>query len=80
MEVEERDNCRACGEVLDVEHLIVTECDDILCGACMGHHDCSICGTAEDSDSDYVPSEEKSSEDETDEDLSGEEEVMSDGD
>lgn len=56
----ETDNCRACGAVLDVEHLVVTECDDILCSACMGHHECSICGTEpseHDSDSEYVTEE-----------------------
>jgi hypothetical protein len=52
----ERDNCRGCGELLDVEYLIVTECEDILCEACAGHHDCSICDSSEhESDSEYTP-------------------------
>jgi hypothetical protein len=53
---EERDTCRGCGELLDVEYLIVTECDDILCSACTAYHDCSICFPSDaDSDSDYNP-------------------------
>jgi len=74
MEVEEIDNCRSCGQVLEVEHLIVTECGDILCAACMGHHDCSTCFPSEhDSDSSYIASEEKSSsEDESEDDYSEE--------
>lgn len=57
---EAEDTCRACGQFLAVEHLVVTECDDILCQGCLSHHDCSICGSeTEDSDSDYEPSEDE---------------------
>lgn len=55
----DRDNCRSCGEELDIEYLIVTECEDILCEACAGHHDCSVCFPSEhDSDSEYTTVEE----------------------
>jgi len=53
---EERDICQSCNEEIDVEHLIVTECDEILCNACTAHHDCSVCFPSEhDSDSEYTP-------------------------
>jgi hypothetical protein len=53
---EETDICQSCGQRLVVEHLIVTECDDILCAACTAHHDCSVCFPSEhDSDSEYTP-------------------------
>lgn len=59
---EETDTCQSCGQRLVVEHLIVTECDDILCAACTAHHDCSVCFPSEhDSDSDYAPTNESGS-------------------
>ena len=64
----EEDNCRACGEMLSTEHLIVTECDDILCASCFSHHECDICGTEPTDDSSYEPSEtSETSEDSDDE-------------
>jgi len=64
----EVDNCRACGVELDVEHLVVTECDDILCNACCMHHECDICTPSEhDSDSDYAPTATSCSEEEEEE-------------
>ena len=68
----EVDNCRACGVELDVEHLLVTECDDILCAACAAHHECDVCTPSEhDSDSDYAPTATSQSS-ETDEESSSE--------
>lgn len=58
----ETDKCRSCGEEVDVEYLLVTECQDILCEACLMHHDCDECFPSEcESDSDYEsPTEEGS--------------------
>ena len=55
---EEVDTCRSCGEDLLVEHLLMSECGDILCTGCMEHHaPCDICWSEHESDSDYVPEE-----------------------
>jgi hypothetical protein len=68
MEIEEEDICRSCGQLLEVEHLVITECGDILCNGCMGFHDCDICSSGHVStDSDYTPTEESSGSEEEEE-------------
>ena len=64
MEFEEDvDTCRGCGEELEVEHLLMTECGDVLCVGCMEFHaPCNICWDEHESDSDYIPEEVSSSE------------------
>jgi hypothetical protein len=53
--MDEQESCQCCGELTDVEYLIVAECNSILCSGCVGLHDCDICFPSEaDSDSDYV--------------------------
>ena len=75
----ERDNCQSCGQRLVVEHLIVTECDDILCAACTAHHDCSVCFPSEhDSDSEYTPTATSSDESDSTESSDIEEVTSSD--
>ena len=63
----ETDVCAMCEEELDVEHLLMLECGEILCSSCCGHHDCDICFPSDyyDSDSDYEPTEESSEEEES---------------
>jgi hypothetical protein len=59
MDREEYDTCRSCGEDLEVQYLLMTECGDILCASCMEHHaPCDICFSDDDSDSTYIPEEE----------------------
>ena len=61
----ETDECQGCGELLEVENLLVTECDSILCHACLMHHNCDECFPSEaDSDSDYDPTTTSCCEDE----------------
>lgn len=62
----ETDFCAMCEEELDVEHLLMLECGEILCASCCGHHDCDTCFPNDyESDSDYEPTEESSEEEET---------------
>ena len=68
MDLEEVEICRACGVELDVEYLLATECDDILCTACAAHHECDICTPSDhDPDSDYTPTSSSCSDDESEE-------------
>lgn len=66
MEIDEEDTCENCGELLGIEYLAITECGEALCCGCMSFHDCSVCFSAEDSDSSYETetSEEEESEEE----------------
>ena len=53
--MDEQELCQCCGELINVEYLIVAECGDILCSGCTCFHDCDVCFPSEaDSDSDYV--------------------------